>query len=524
VYARGHFILLYSLSGEAHLHQKLGEQSSWLKPKLLAFRLELNRQTALLSAQLVREAASKTTVRTAVSFLAKSVQLFLSIAAYYFQAKRFEVASTAIVVAMLSRLVEMTKLDKIDLASLVCWVALNSVALGWKFGILSSNADGLWVPLSLFCIVISVVNGFPRRGQAQKPQKTKKPLYTPNLSKNYFNTSADEEEEEQLGQDFEEETFQQEKKEPSRNSSSSTRHRTAELDEQLLSFPEREFHLRPGSQLGSIYGRRSDNPFFSCTAQSGAGSLLRTPSAFPSRPQSRQSRTGESENSRCDVSTLSLADGSSDIFNNSGSRPGSSLFLPIGPAAAATGPGGTAFSLRTYGAVNSSGINFGDRTGSTRRKHQQPRGPFLKPAKTLKNWVAGGYWQSPAEMSVLQREENLSRSSSQTSGFVSEKNGFSGDQKEMAAMLPMQFLQHSSRSCSRASSGSSSSLDRLTQTAFAELRPKAESSPIEKKDEKKNPASMLERRISINCSVYSVLLAASAGGNLALAAYFLVYV
>jgi hypothetical protein len=34
-------------SGEATLHQKLGEQDSWLKPKLLAWKLELNRRTPL---------------------------------------------------------------------------------------------------------------------------------------------------------------------------------------------------------------------------------------------------------------------------------------------------------------------------------------------------------------------------------------------------------------------------------------------------------------------------------------------
>ena len=35
--------------GEASLHQRLGEQDSWLKPKLLGWKLERNRQSPLSS-------------------------------------------------------------------------------------------------------------------------------------------------------------------------------------------------------------------------------------------------------------------------------------------------------------------------------------------------------------------------------------------------------------------------------------------------------------------------------------------
>ena len=142
-------------------------------------------------------------------------------------------------------------------------------------------------------------------------------------------------------------------------------------------------------------------------------------------------------------------------------------------------------------------------------------------ALQLKNWVAGGYWQAPSSLSPGLRggrDDNLSRASSQTSGFVSVAGAAAG-------AVPPQFLMHS-RTCSRASSASSgdTSIDRLTQEAFAELRPKAESSPIEKPIAAKAPnlnlEPWLERRVSLNCSLYSLLLAASVAGNLALAVYF----
>ena len=194
----------------------------------------------------------------------------------------------------------------------------------------------------------------------------------------------------------------------------------------------------------------------------------------------------------------------------------------FGPPAASSVTGRTsAFSTRTYDAFNSSGIDFGGHRSTTRQ--QQRRGPFkMQPAnKQLKNWVAGGYWQAPPSLSGLRGrgEENLSRASSQTSGFVSGSERAAGPATEA---LPPQFLMHSaSRSCSLASSASDdTSIDRLTQEAFAELRPKAESSPIEAKA----PSSLepwLERRVSFNCSLYSLLLAASVGANLALAVYFM---
>jgi len=63
------------------------------------------------------------------------------------------------------------------------------------------------------------------------------------------------------------------------------------------------------------------------------------------------------------------------------------------------------FSRRLYSPVNNSGISF------------SPRRPVLRPAKIhARSWVAGGYWGGQHNMFA---ETNLSRSSSQSSGFVS---------------------------------------------------------------------------------------------------------
>jgi hypothetical protein len=54
------------ISGEATLHQKLGEQDSWLKPKLLAAKLELSRQTPI---RLRRSTRSDDVVQRRVTLL-----------------------------------------------------------------------------------------------------------------------------------------------------------------------------------------------------------------------------------------------------------------------------------------------------------------------------------------------------------------------------------------------------------------------------------------------------------------------
>ena len=68
-----------------------------------------------------------------------------------------------------------------------------------------------------------------------------------------------------------------------------------------------------------------------------------------------------------------------------------------------------------------------------------------------------------------------------------------------------------------------SSFGRLSQEAFSKLRPKAESSPIEVKKEaverEQHDVSFLERKITIDISMYSLLLFLSVGCNISLIVY-----
>ena len=70
-----------------------------------------------------------------------------------------------------------------------------------------------------------------------------------------------------------------------------------------------------------------------------------------------------------------------------------------------------------------------------------------------------------------------------------------------------------------------SSLDRLTQEAFSELQPKAESSPNTLFSNKCNNNVLqkpwMDKKITINISFYSIILFLSVAANLALIIYFM---
>ena len=70
-----------------------------------------------------------------------------------------------------------------------------------------------------------------------------------------------------------------------------------------------------------------------------------------------------------------------------------------------------------------------------------------------------------------------------------------------------------------------SSLDGLTQEAFLELRPKAESSPVtnDKNSHNLKKKSWMEKKLTINVSVYSMILFSSIAANIALIIYFLLW-
>jgi hypothetical protein len=85
------------------------------------------------------------------------------------------------------------------------------------------------------------------------------------------------------------------------------------------------------------------------------------------------------------------------------------------------------FEVRRYDAVNTSGINFSfsESVNSGRPLIKPPRFVYEQPHRVAQSsWVAGGYWhhgrgQTSFNSHPAALPDNLSRSSSQTSGFVS---------------------------------------------------------------------------------------------------------
>ena len=306
-----------------------------------------------------------------------------------------------------------------------------------------------------------------------------------------------------------------------------------------------------------------------------------------------------------------------------------------------------AFSLKQYDCLNNSGIDFGH-LGS--KQHCSGKGPLVKPPRFTGNssnrrgvakssWVAGGYWLNnkyqqnktfitKAVSGNRDLPENISRSSSQSSGFVSyssqlpvarpdsflnnsniplKKGEFTsnissiGTNEKFESMRKEggfhHILSEPPHNLNKAKSGSSfslnpigdqlaffdtststnggnsrpcsptflfskddqnefpnqtrtfsrmskhfislnecnekepdnssfnSSLDRLTQEAFSELQPKAESSPkilgINKCDNDCPAKTWMEQKITINISLYSAILFISFAVNVALTIYYM---
>ena len=238
-------------------------------------------------------------------------------------------------------------------------------------------------------------------------------------------------------------------------------------------------------------------------------------------------------NEQCDISTLQIGQ------QQNGGSPES---RPQSP-----------FSLKNYPAADSSAnIDWGDLSRSS----------FIKPARFVYNqrnriaqssWVAGGYWHS--KQPNPNKNETLSRSSSQSSGigsltsaaglqrqeFVSSLpnsrvNSTCGELQERFSIFSEPAYKHAVNSTmiSRPDStllfrspsqlgddreSLNSSLGRLSQEAFAKLQPVAESSPKETKVAQDPDVSFLEKKITINISVYSLFLFLSVAVNISLTAY-----
>lgn len=215
------------------------------------------------------------------------------------------------------------------------------------------------------------------------------------------------------------------------------------------------------------------------------------------------------------------------------------------------------FSIKNYSpnSCNESTINFGDLTTRS--------GTFLKPAKFVYNernrvaqssWVAGGYWlnSKPNEIG----KQTLSRSSSQSSGIGSLTSAAALNQQLFVSSLPNSrvnstcgefqerfsifsepaFLNSTLKNRSRFENQDNdneslnSSFGRLSQEAFSKLQPRAKSSPKTSDDHESinsssKDVSFLERKITINISMYSLFLFLSVGFNITLSIYlFTTYV
>merc|ERR1719219_2082504 len=265
----------------------------------------------------------------------------------------------------------------------------------------------------------------------------------------------------------------------------------------------------------------------------------------------------QNSDEKCDISTLQINNGKKQRLDSSAL----SGFRPESP-----------FSVKSYNAGNGSTIDFGDLS-------HHSRSSFIKPARFVYNernriaqssWVAGGYWQNQSQNQT--QNETLSRSSSQSSGIGSLTSA-AGLQKDfLVSSLPnsrvnstcgggAEFQERFSifsepaynnhngtfnstiiarsppaganfRSKSQLGEGGfdnehdsdlNSSIGRLSQEAFAKLQPRAKSSPKPSENDshahEANEVSFLERKITINISMYSLFLFLSVGFNISLSVY-----
>ncbi len=236
------------------------------------------------------------------------------------------------------------------------------------------------------------------------------------------------------------------------------------------------------------------------------------------------------------------------------------------------------FSTKKYDAVdNKSNINFGGLGGMNMAMGSNS---LMKPAKFVYNqrnrvaqssWVAGGYWHTNTGKGNPHNGDNMSRSSSISSGIgsISSAAALQQQQQTLIGSLPNsrvnstcgenfeRFSVFSEPAAANVMSrpptfgqppnsvlnatirtrsvlgdddednnSFDSSLERLTQSAFDGLRPTAESSPKDKErlpgadKSNDNDISFLERKITFKISVYSVLLFFSIAFNVSLSLYF----
>ncbi|TRY75337.1 hypothetical protein TCAL_15600 [Tigriopus californicus] len=525
---------------EASVLQTLGEQDSQLKPKLLSWKLEANRQAMKRAQEILRvDLNRQKSNNLALGFnliawigLVCVHQLWIHTTGPHQPsgATKFSYIPLGLILGAFL----LASISNLFLASATKWARALVLSLFLALSILEllsigHMVQGLWPVTFLPWIMgasgcslgLPMLQAWP--GVRKRGPKLAALPYQPNLSR--FNHELVEDTEETMTQDL---------------ISSATPTKSRKVDS--IRSPHKE--SRPGSLL--------PEPIL----EKNLSDLL----------QNHEVHIEASLNGgQCDISALSI-DGSS---NHSPSPPISkSMSQP--PNA----HNGSVFQPRTYCPRPSLAINFGGRDMGQRGSILRP--PTFKPkGVTRTSWVAGGYWQSKNPNHLpLGAADDISRSSSQTSGFVSNTGGpnglpfgsslpnsrtnsLFGDDRNSVLSAPVfkptnfpprpnstldpnplgfgrqQFSPHhpvfSNLSQTRANSQAADSsfdsdFDRLTQSAFDELKPKAKSSPIPVPDQRetldKSPGrSVLERQIQLNCSVQSLLFGLSIVINVGVAGY-----
>ena len=188
------------------------------------------------------------------------------------------------------------------------------------------------------------------------------------------------------------------------------------------------------------------------------------------------------------------------------------------------------FSLKKYDTLNPSGINFG------KGLIKAPR--FVSKSPTQSSWVAGGYWTPPASSHLFGSEFGaLSRSSSQSSGFVSTASNFGGNVfefglnedrfsvfSEPASKANTFIADQSTFLRARPASPTLASTPKHrgeildTSTSSQDFIPSIKSSP---KAAVATAGSVLDKKIRIDVSLHQILFLFSVGANVALSVYLI---
>ena len=545
-------------SGEATLHQKLGEQDSWLKPKLLAAKLELSRRSPI---QFGRDARNDDVIQRR-TILLLSFALFVGTLFCDFVATLNDFPATStfgfpeIVTSSLLTVLTVYGLRPWTLinhgchqAAVLAWILLFSYASNEN--VVSANFVDSFanksVVRSVAAFLVTALSFLVCKMRASEDRKAEK-------AKRIKKSS------------YPKVTFSHRTMQPIEESDKTLTH-------DLLSTTSTSV-----SSAATLKTAKSQ--------QSPTRPPIRAPQFGPLLSNHEFHQSEEKELTALSFNSENDADQPvNPVFNNDSGQPVNPVFktamkvseLHIDRTGSIGSTGRSPpFEVRRYDAGSNSGIIFGYSRNLDRPVLKPPRFVYEQPRRVAQSsWVAGGYWHQNRSPSSTQNlgvaPENLSRSSSQTSGFFSASNepvaNYSGFiRSNEFASLPNSRVnsicggdRHSVLSepvynnfgktdfslqsmgnqlafydLSRADNklrhldddDSDSSIGRLSQEAYTSFKPRAESSPLEKHDifEKSSAKkqSILEKKIEISFSLSSLLLAISLTLNLGVIWYLVV--